>query len=106
VLIMPGPKHWRRVKEETVKRLSAPVVADHVSNENDAAFRDELFLGRLDAEGGRKPHLTSGRWSADVDRRLFVSGYLKAYGEMYSRAASEHTRGLGGWQGGKAIATA
>jgi hypothetical protein len=73
-----------------VARHRSPVVTDKVSNENDAAFRDGLFLGRLGAEGGRKPHLTSGRWSADVDRRLFVSGYLKAYGEMYSRATSEH----------------
>jgi hypothetical protein len=74
----------------TVARHRFPVVDGNVSNENGAAYRDGLFLGRLDAEGGRKPHLTSGRWSAEVDRRLFVSGYLEAYGEMYSRATSEH----------------
>lgn len=80
VLIVPGPGASRRVKEDPVEGLSvyvfnsvlacaasaglatvarhrSPVVADNVSNENDAAFRDGLFLGQLDAEGGRKPHL-------------------------------------------------
>jgi hypothetical protein len=55
----------------------------------DAAFRDGLFLGRRDADGGRRRHLSSGRWSGDADRRLFVSGYLQGYREMYGQAASE-----------------
>jgi len=42
-----------------------------------AAFRDGLFLGHRDAEHGRRRHLSSGRWSSDADRRLFVSGYLQ-----------------------------
>jgi hypothetical protein len=55
----------------------------------DAAFRDGLFLGHRDAAGGRRRHLSSGRWSSDADRRLFVSGYLQGYREMYGQAASE-----------------
>jgi hypothetical protein len=55
----------------------------------DAAFRDGLFLGRQDAEHGRKPHLSTGRWSADADRRLFVSAYLQAYGEMFGASGNE-----------------
>jgi hypothetical protein len=55
----------------------------------DAAFRDGLFLGRQDAEHGRKPHLSTGRWSADSDRRLFVSAYLQAYGEMFGASGNE-----------------
>ncbi len=54
-----------------------------------AAFRDGLFLGRQDAEHGRKPHLSTGRWSADADRRLFVSAYLQAYGEMFGASGDE-----------------
>jgi hypothetical protein len=57
-----------------------------VGGPTDAAFRDGLFLGRQDAEHGRKPHLSTGRWSADADRRLFVSGYSQAYGEMFGAA--------------------
>src|SRR5207244_8113885 len=45
----------------------------------DAAFRDGMFLGHLDADRGRKPHLACGRWRTDADRRSFVSGYVEAY---------------------------
>src|SRR5216683_2676012 len=65
------------------------VVAGNVNKQTDAAFRDGLFLARLDAEHGRKRHLTSGRWSTDADRRSFVSAYLQAYREMQGVAASE-----------------
>jgi len=57
-------------------------VDDEANIQTDAAFRDGLFLARLDAENGRKPHLISGRWSSDADRRLFVAAYLQAYREM------------------------
>jgi hypothetical protein len=60
-----------------------------VGGPTDAAFRDGLFLGRQDAEQGRKPHLSTGRWSVAEDRRLFVSGYLQAYGEMFGAARDE-----------------
>jgi hypothetical protein len=60
------------------------VVAGNATNQTNAAFRDGLFLARLDAEHGRKPHLMSGRWSTDADRRLFVAAYLKAYREIRS----------------------
>ena len=52
-------------------------VGSTVRNPTDAASRDGLFQGRLDAERGRKQHLASGRWNLDADRRLFVSGYLQ-----------------------------
>jgi len=73
----------------TVALHRSHVVAGNVNQQTDAAFRDGLFLARLDAEQGRKPHLTSGRWSTDADRRSFVSGYLQAYREMQTGAASE-----------------
>src|SRR5260370_36913130 len=60
-----------------------------VGGPSTAAFRDGLFLGRQDAEHGRKPHLSTGRWSADADRRLFVSAYLQAYGEMFGASGNE-----------------
>jgi hypothetical protein len=73
----------------TVDLHSSHVVGGNVTNQTNAAFRDGLFLARLDVERGRKPHLTSGRWSTDADRRLFVSAYLQAYREMRGDAASE-----------------
>jgi|SRR5215469_2740241 len=60
-----------------------------VDDQTDGAFRDGLFLGRLDAEDGRKPHLISGRWITDPDRRLFIAAYVEAYREMTGIAVSE-----------------
>jgi hypothetical protein len=73
----------------TVALHRSHVVAGNVNQQTDAPFRDGLFLARLDAEQGRKPHLTSGRWSTDADRRSFVSAYLQAYREMQGGAVSE-----------------
>ncbi len=41
----------------------------------DAAYRDGLFLGKLNREGN--PHLLApvGRWSTEKDRAAFVQGY-------------------------------
>ena len=58
-----------------------PGARKNLESANNAAFRDGLFLGRLDAARGRKPHLTSGRWAGEVDRRSFVAGYLQGYHE-------------------------
>jgi hypothetical protein len=65
------------------------IVADHPGSRMAAAFRDGLFLGRLDSEAGRKQHLITGRWSENADRRLFVSGYLQAYREKYGAIGAE-----------------
>lgn len=47
----------------------------------DAAFRDGAYVARLDAQSGRKPHLMSGRWSANGDRAMFIVGYEQSYQE-------------------------
>jgi hypothetical protein len=71
----------------TVRRSA--IKGDQPGVRTDAAFRDGLFLGRLDANGSRKQHLISGRWADDADRRHFVSGYLQAYREMYGPVGAE-----------------
>jgi hypothetical protein len=71
----------------TVRR--SPITDNLSSLGMDASYRDGLFLGRLDAEAGRKQHLLTGRWSEDMDRRLFVSGYLQAYREKYGAVGAE-----------------
>lgn len=48
---------------------------------NGAAFRDGLYLGKLDAEQGRAEKIASGRWVQVRDRESFVSGYRQAYAE-------------------------
>lgn len=47
----------------------------------DGAFRDGLYLGKLDAVQNRQPHLSSGRWSSDRDRASFIAGYETGYGQ-------------------------
>jgi len=48
-------------------------------DESNSAYRDGEFQARLAAENGQKPHLSSGRWSKDTDRRAYVAGYQQAY---------------------------
>lgn len=71
------------------RSIRSYVVTGNVNNQTNAAFRDGWFLARLDAVHGRNPHLTSGRWSTNEDRRLFVSGYLQAYREIRGDAGTE-----------------
>lgn len=54
----------------------------------DAAFSDGVFQATLDFQSGRKPHLSSGRWSADRDRLSYVSGYHQRWRELFKDRAS------------------
>src|SRR5579863_792908 len=66
----------------TVVSAHTPRIAVTRSHEaTDGAFRDGLFLGRIDAEQGRQRHVSSGRWSSEADRRSFVLGYQQGYGK-------------------------
>jgi len=60
----------------------------------DGAFRDGLYLGRLDAARGRPRHLAVGRWSNENDRGSFRSGYRLGYGDSrpVHGAAAEASR--------------
>ena len=51
------------------------VRAISVEMAGDAAYRDGLFLGKLNREG--RPHMLApvGRWSTEKDRASFVQGY-------------------------------
>lgn len=41
----------------------------------DAAYRDGLFLGKLNREGRQHMLAPVGRWSTEKDRASFVQGY-------------------------------
>jgi hypothetical protein len=55
------------------------------NNNNQGAYRDGEYLGKLDARLGRAEHIASGRWSQDEDRMAFASGYRDAYSETMAR---------------------
>lgn len=55
---------------------------------NQAAFRDGLYLGRLTAQQGAQMHIAHGRWSTAGDRGLFTAGFQQGYHKIEaSRAA-------------------
>jgi hypothetical protein len=51
----------------------------------DAAYRDGSYQAKIDVAKGRKPHLSSGRWSTDQDRASFIAGYQQTYHELAAR---------------------
>jgi hypothetical protein len=53
-----------------------------VAQNNDAAFRDGFFLGRIAAEAGTAPYIAIGRWSTEEDRASFTAGYQRGYNEV------------------------
>ena len=73
----------------TTGRLNIrPLRPEIVRFASNAAFRDGLYQGKLDAQHGNKPHIRSARWSADPDRLAFVSGYKLAYQDNQSGRGS------------------
>jgi hypothetical protein len=59
-------------KSDLVRQAQAKRAAD-------AAYRDGLFLGQLDAAQGRTRHACVGRWSESSDRTSFAAGYEDGY---------------------------
>lgn len=56
--------------------------ASQVKRAADAAYRDGLFLGQLDATQGRAAHISVGRWSSVTDRESFTAGYKAGYAKL------------------------
>jgi len=67
---------WPVVNHAPASRNADDVAIIHAT---DAAYRDGLYLGRLDGQTGRRPHLAIGRWSQDADRNSFRAGYSAGY---------------------------
>ena len=47
--------------------------------DTDAAYRDGIFWGVLDARQGRKLQPSLARWNIEKDRASFKTGYEKGY---------------------------
>jgi len=60
--------------------------------ETDAAYRDAIFLGELDARQGRSPKPSVGRWNTEKDRASFKVGYEKGYREALKSKNSQPGR--------------
>ena len=70
--------------------LLSPSLMSHGGNPQrwDAAFSDGVFQATLDFQSGRRPHLASGRWSADRDRLSFTNGYQQRWRELFKSSAN------------------
>ena len=69
------------------------VRSNHRPQATDAAFRDGLYLGKLQARQGREPHLSVGRWSGEADRGAFVRGYERGYAGVLQEFAERNAAG-------------
>ena len=52
---------------------------------NDAAFRDGLYLGKLAQAENRTMRPPVGRWSSEKDRASFAAGFRQGIGEQVSQ---------------------
>ena len=52
---------------------------------NDAAFRDGLYLGKLAQAENRTMRPPVGRWSSEKDRASFAAGFRLGVGEQVSQ---------------------
>ena len=56
-----------------------------------AAYRDGLYLGKLDSEQGNDPHVSTARWSQESHRAAFTDGYNQGYNNGESARAEQAT---------------
>jgi hypothetical protein len=66
-----------------------PNISSSPEQATNAAFRDGMFIGKLDIQNGRKLHLSSSRWRTDADRTSFIAGYHEALRENHPDALKE-----------------
>jgi hypothetical protein len=61
---------------------SGPSASDQreVKLATEAAYRDGLYVGRIQRERGMAKSPPFGRWSTEANRRLFIEGYNLGYG--------------------------
>ena len=52
---------------------------------NDAAYRDGLYLGRLAQAENRTMRPPVGRWATEKDRASFAAGFQQGFGERSSQ---------------------
>lgn len=65
-----------------ITRVQSNSDTSNVKRATDAAYRDGLFLGQLDATQGRAAHISIGRWSSPADRESFAAGYQAGYAKL------------------------
>jgi hypothetical protein len=73
----------------TGQEPQAQLVSEDTYNNSDGAYRDGLYLGKLDAEHNRTYHVARGRWATAKDRQEFVNGYNRSFSDGSLRIAQK-----------------
>jgi hypothetical protein len=68
------------------KRLNDTMLQETKQQDESAAFRDGLYLGKFAAARGDAAHVATGRWAGDSDRAQFAAGYEQAFGDAAASA--------------------
>jgi hypothetical protein len=84
---------YDRAYAEQTAKASPQVPGPTNTGPTNAAYRDGLYQGKLDAEQGRPIHIALGRWSRAEDRNSFDQGYRQAH-ETVVAARAEGLRHL------------
>jgi len=71
-----------------IERTRVPAGVYEATN---AAYRDGLYLGKLDAQRRNDQHIAGGRWSTMADRSSFSEGYRQSYAQV----SAERLNGAG-----------
>jgi len=80
----------RQQATRTLAQSGHPVRgADAVAYVTSAPYRDGLFQGKLTRERGAALHVSTGRWSSQLDRNAYTDGYLEGFGGTVN-IATEH----------------
>ena len=67
--------------QQAYSDISARNVNKQAGQTEVAAFRDGLYLGKLDSANGDDPHVAVARWSKANHRAAFAQGYSQGYGD-------------------------
>ena len=62
------------------KHLNEIIPQEKRQQDESAAYRDGLYLGKMAAERGDAAHVATARWANDSDRAQFTAGYEQAFG--------------------------
>jgi hypothetical protein len=71
------------------KELSEMIPQETKQQDESAAYRDGLYLGKMAAERGDAAHVATARWASDTDRAQFAAGYEQAFGGAVAEKSAQ-----------------
>jgi hypothetical protein len=83
------------------KQMSDLIPRETKQQDESAAYRDGLYLGKRAAERGDAAHVATARWASDTDRAQFAAGYEQAFdGAMAGESAQSDATAVAAYRDG------